>query len=72
MQKGIIKLFIFITVLFVSGPCGASDTDLERDLQDKLRQSRGLLEKAGEKLESGNPAGVEISKLILLSEDIRA
>jgi hypothetical protein len=42
LEKGIVRLLAVVAFLFVSGPCVASDTELEKDLQEKDRAGRFL------------------------------
>ncbi|MFI5294709.1 MAG: transglutaminase family protein [Thermodesulfovibrionales bacterium] len=74
MTRGIVKLLVLIIaiVLPLSSRSFAAYNDIEKDLQEKLKQSRALLERAGEKLKAGDSGQKEISTLTALSENIKA
>ncbi len=64
----ILSLCIFLLPLI----CRASDTGLEKDLQNFFEQSRGIIKKAKEKLNASASITEEIAQLKTISEKIKA
>ncbi len=71
MKMGIFKLLIILSAIFASQFGEASDVDVEKDLQEKLKRSRVLIEKVAEKIRAGDSAQEEIAALTALSENIK-
>ncbi len=67
MKTGIFKLLIILSATFASQFGEASDVDVEKDLQEKLKRSKVLIEKVTEKIKAGDSAQEEIGKLTALS-----
>ena len=65
-------IMIVLASLLMSTLGYAADVDIEKDLQEKLRQSKSLLERAVDKLKTGNSADNEITKIQSLTENIKA
>ncbi len=71
MKTGIFKLLIMLSAIYASQFGEASDVDAEKDLQEKLKRSRVIIEKVAEKIKAGDSAQEEIGKLTALSKQIK-
>lgn len=73
-MKRIHVYFLILPVLFILLPIlsEAYDTDLEKDLQKRLEESSVVVNRAIEKLRSGNSITKEIIELKAKAEDIKA
>lgn len=73
-MKRIHVYFLILPVLFIFLPIlsEAYDTDLEKDLQKRLEESSVVVNRAIEKLRSGNSITKEIIELKAKAEDIKA
>ena len=65
-------ILIVSAVIFHAAGSYAFDTNIEKDLQERLIQSQGVLEKAEVRLSQGGPVTEEINRLMILSAGIRA
>ncbi|MEN8263524.1 MAG: transglutaminase domain-containing protein, partial [Nitrospirota bacterium] len=66
------RILLAIICTFIPFNVFALDADIENDLQKDLLQSRNILERAEEKIESGQPADDEVKALINNLENIKA
>lgn len=73
MSKGTVKQNIVILTLslFVPCLCEAADTDIEKDLQRNLQQSKTVIGIISDKLRNGIPMSDELDQLKVISENIK-
>lgn len=67
-----LSLFLFLIFFLSPFDAEASDSSLERDLQRRLGESRGIIGRAMEKLRTGAPLTTGISELKVAAEGIKA